>query len=51
MNLFEANHHSLPRWASFENPHALPGEGAKSNGGAKSELPRLAEEAVRIHKM
>ena len=52
MNLFDANRHSLPRWASFENPDALPGEGAKANGGAKgSPAKALAagEEVVLMH--
>jgi len=35
MNLFDTNRTSRPRWASYENPDALPGQGGKTNLGAK----------------
>lgn len=35
MELYDANITSRPRWASFENPTGSPGEGGKSNNGAK----------------
>ena len=41
MNLYDANKVSQPRWASFENPDALPGEGAKTNFGAKGRPARV----------
>jgi hypothetical protein len=35
MDLYRANAHGESRWASFENPNAEKGQGAKENQGAK----------------
>ena len=52
MNLFDANRSSLPRWASFENPDALPHEGAKVNRGAKgcpAKVIKAGETVTLMH--
>lgn len=41
MALYDTNHDSLPRWASFENPDAEPGAGGKANNGAKGSASKV----------
>jgi len=52
MNLYDSNKLSLPRWASFENPEALPGCGGKINNGAKgapSKVILSGDDVVLLH--
>jgi len=41
MALYDTNHDSRPRWASFENPDAEPGAGGKANNGAKGSASKV----------
>ena len=41
MNYYDKKNDSFPRWASFENPDALPGNGGQANNGAKGSPSRV----------
>ena len=51
MDLFSANRAISPRWASFENPDALPHRGAAVNRGAKGSPARVIQPGETVTLM